>query len=274
MKQSNEFLSRRHEFRKAVVGLCLLLCCLLSLPFFGCGVISAVRMTAEMTGFVKGMTAHLEEREAALKQAAGEPLTADQAELLTQLLRQEKGVDAVLSSRPYLDYLAAKFGTAYEDYPTYLVTVPTDEQTAATLSAMREILPPDTSETEIQISLDFYFKLAKLLVKEPGIASDSDEMEAFVEMHLIAPLMNIYPQKMTLPEMTQVMKISVVPNGMATMDTEVFRDIWLAQLAAHGSRDGLLRCAVLTPIEFALIRSFFQDTAAFESWIWLPPQDE
>ena len=69
------------------------------------------------------------------------------------------------------------------------------------------------------------------------------------------------------------MKISAVPGAMAIKDTDVFRKIWLEYLEVYGSREGLLRCAISTPDEFALVRSFFQD-AALEKWIRLPPEQK
>ena len=46
------------------------------------------------------------------------------------------------------------------------------------------------------------------------------------------------------------------------------------RLEKHGSQEGLLRCAIATPAEFALVRSFFEDTAAFEKWIQAPLKTE
>lgn len=79
---------------------------------------------------------------------------------------------------------------------------------------------------------------------------------------------------MSTSDAMNVAKIAVVPSGMAPLDTEVFRKVWLKQLEVYGSREGLLRCAVSTPDEFALMRSFFQSAAALEEWIRLPPKQE
>ena len=58
------------------------------------------------------------------------------------------------------------------------------------------------------------------------------------------------------------------------MHTEVFHDAWHKHLEKYGSSEGLLRCAIATPAEFALTRSFFEDTAAFEKWIQAPLKTE
>ena len=223
---------------------------------------------------MKGMVAQLEEREAFLTESAEKPLTERQEKLLTQLLEEKEGLDVVLSSQPYLAYLEEQLGTAPKDYPTYLTAVPTTEQKSTTLFALKEILPPEATDEQTQICVDFYFELRELIVNEPDITSDSEEMEAFIKIHLIDPLMNTYSSKMSTSDAIEVMKMGAVPSGMAPMDTEVFHKIWLEQLETYGSREGLLRCAISTPDEFALIRSFFEDAATLETWIRLPPRQE
>ena len=234
----------------------------------------AIKHTFEMAGFMKDMVAQFKERETFLIESAEEPLTERQEKLLTQLLEEKEGLDVVLSSQPYLAYLEEQVGTAHKDYPTYLTAVPTTEQKSTTLFALKEILPPEATGEQIRICVDFYFQLRELIVNEPDITSDSEEMEAFMKIHLIDPLMGTYASKMSTSDAIKVMKMGAVPSGMAPLDTEVFRKIWLEQLETYGSREGLLRCAISTPDEFALIRSFFEDTRALETWIRLPPRQE
>lgn len=64
--------------------------------------------------------------------------------------------------------------------------------------------------------------------------------------------------------------MATVSTLTAQTNTEVFHDAWRERLEKHGSSEGLLRCAIATPAEFALVRSFFEDTAAFEKWIQAP----
>ena len=181
-------------------------------------------------------------------------------------------MDVVLSSQPYLTYLEAQVGATHKDYPTYLAAVPTAEQKSAATSALKEILPPEATDEQTQICIDFYFKFRELIANEPDITTDSEEIEPFIEMHLIDPLMDTYSSEMSTSDTIKLMKIAAVPSGMAPLDTEVLRKIWLEQLEVYGSREGLLRCAISTPDEFALIRSFFEDAAALERWIRLPPK--
>lgn len=274
MKRDNRLLIAKHKLRKADSILCLLLCCFALTAFFGCGAISAVKAPFEIAGFMKGIFVQFEEREAFLIESAEKPLTESQEELLAQLLEEKEGLGALLSIQAYLTYLEEQVGVSHKDYPTYLAAVPTTEQKSATVVALKEILPPEATDGQIQICTDFYFQFCELIVNEPHIVSDSEEMQPFIEEHLVRPLMDTYPSEMSSSDAIEVMKMAGVPSGMAPLDTEVFRKIWLNQLKAYGSREGLLRCAILTPDEFALIRSFFEDTAALETWIRLPPTQE
>ena len=272
MKQNNRLWIANPKLVKKVSILYLLLCCFALTTFFGCGAISAIKAPFEMTGFVKGMTAQLKEREAFLMKAAEKPLTESQEKLLTQLLQSQDGLDMVLSSQAYLTYLEAQVGTVHKDYPTYLAAVPTTEQKSTTTFALKEILPPEATDEQIQICTDFYFQFRELIVNEPHITDDSEEMEAFIKVHLVDPLMDTYSSKMSTSDAIGAMKMAAVPSGMAPLDTSAFRKVWFKQLEVYGSREGLLRCAISTPDEFALIRSFFEDAAALERWIRLPPK--
>lgn len=274
MERNSWLLTEKHKLHKEIPILCSLLCCLLLTTFFGCGAIRGIKSTAEMATFMKDMTAQLKEREAFLIASAEKPLTESQEKLLIQLLQEEKSLDVVLSNQLYLTYLEKQVGAAHKDYPTYLAVVPTTEQKSATVFVLKEICPPEATTEHIQISTDFYFKFCELIVNEPDITSDSEEMKVFIKTHSIEPLMDTYSSEMSFSEMMTIMKISTAPTAMAAMDTDVFHKIWFEQLEVYGSREGLLRCAISTPDEFALIRSFFKDAAAFEKWIRLPPQQK
>ena len=272
MKQNNRLWIANPKLVKKGSIHYLLLCCFALTTFFGCGAISAIKAPFEMAGFVKGMTAQLKEREAFLMETAEKPLTESQEKLLTQLLQSQDGLDMVLSSQAYLTYLEAQVGTVHKDYPTHLAAVPTTEQKSTTTFALKEILPPEATDEQIQICTDFYFQFRELIVNEPHITDDSEEMEAFIKVHLVDPLMDTYSSKMSTSDAIGAMKMAAAPSGMAPLDTDGFRKVWLKQLEVYGSRAGLLRCAISTPDEFALIRSFFEDAAALERWIRLPPK--
>ena len=74
--------------------------------------------------------------------------------------------------------------------------------------------------------------------------------------------------------MSELMQMSMVSTLIAQMNTEVFHDVWREHLEKHGSSEGFLRCAIANPAEFALVYSFFEDTAAFEKWIQTPLKTE
>lgn len=80
-------------------------------------------------------------------------------------------------------------------------------------------------------------------------------------------------EKLPFPDMLKIIQITAVPNAMAVMDRDVFHKNWLEHLEVYGSREGLLRCAIATPDEFALMRSFFDNTAALEKWILGPTKN-
>ena len=270
MQRNNRLLIERHKLRKAVHILFLVLCCCPLTAFFGCGAVSAIKAPFEMVGFTQGMMGQLKERETSLIESAEKPLTERQEALLTQLLEEKGGLDVVLSSQPYLTYLQEQIGAVHKDYPTYLAAVPTTKQKSTILFTCKEILPPEATDEQIQICTDFYFQFRELIVNE----HESEEVEAFIKVHLTRPLMDTYSSKMSTSDTIEAMKMAAVPSGMAPLDTNAFRKVWLKQLEVYGSREGLLRCAISTPDEFALIRSFFEDAATLERWIRLPPKQE
>ena len=76
-----------------------------------------------------------------------------------------------------MTYLEEQVGTAHKDYPTYLAAVPTTEQKSAATFALKEILPPEATDAQIQICTDFYFQFREMIVNEPHITADSEEMK-------------------------------------------------------------------------------------------------
>jgi len=74
------------------------------------------------------------------------------------------------------------------------------------------------------------------------------------------------------------LSIQVIQIGMSsifmTEDNDVFQEVWRERLETYGEQEGLLRCAVASPSEFALMRSFFADMTAFQAWIITRPEPE
>ncbi len=220
-----------------------------------------------------GMAQH-EKRKKALEKLVRKPLTETQEKLLHQLLQHTDTLDAILSNAPYLTYLKAEVGQEYKDFPAYVKAMPTPKQKTAMLFSFKEALPPKTKAEALSICTDYYFKFRVLLVKEPNTLDDLNALIAFQTKHLMEPLMAIYPAAELFSHMSELTQMGMVTNLEAQMSTEVFHDVWREWLKKHGSSEGLLRCAITTPAEFALVRSFFEDTAAFEKWIQAPLKTE
>jgi len=91
---------------------------------------------------------------------------------------------------------------------------------------------------------------------------------------LAEPLTAIYPAAELFSHMSEITQMAMVTNLKGQMYTEVYHEAWRERLEKHDSQEGLLRCAIATPAEFALTRSFFEDTAAFEKWIQAPLKPE
>lgn len=216
----------------------------------------------------------------ALKQAAGEPLTEEQEKLLTQLLEVAAGTDisenpndleGILSSEPYLAYLKAQEGEDYEDFSAYVDAMPTENMKTVALSRIINTLGTDYGDEELDVWTNYYF-----IVRAWGITVEDprDNIQALNELqqtHLIAPLMEGDSEISDLS--TKIVQIGMSSIFM-TEDNNVFKDAWRERLERYGEREGLLRCAIATSGEFALMRSFFADMAAFQEWILARPEPE
>ena len=231
-------------------------------------------LAGEMMKGVEDVMAQHEKRKKALKELVSKPLTETQQKLLHQLLQQTGTLAETLSSVPYLAYLKTEVGKEYKDFPTYIAAMPTPKQKTAVLFSFKEALPPKTKAEALSICTDYYFKLRSLFVKEPDIFSEMNTLIAFQTKHLMEPLMAIYPGAELFDHMSELTQMAMVTNLRGQMYTEVFHDAWREWLGKYGSSEGLLRSAIATPAEFALVRSFFEDTAAFEKWIQVPLKTE
>ncbi len=222
-----------------------------------------------MSGMEDVMAQH-KKREKALEAFVRKPLTETQQELLRELLQHTGTLDETLSSMPYLAYLKTEVGKEYKDFPAYVTAMPTPKQKTAMLFSFKEALPSKTKAEALSICTDYYFKLRLQLIKEPKILGKMNALVVFQTKHLMEPLMAIYPAAELFSHMSELTQMATVTNLSGQMHTEVFYDVWREWLKKHGFSEGLLRCAIATPAEFALTRSFFEDTAAFEKWIQAP----
>ena len=231
-------------------------------------------LVGEMMKGMEDVRADHEKRKKALEELVKKPLTETQQKLLRQLSKHTGALDDILSNEPYLAYLKSETGKAYKDFSDYIAAMPTPKRKTKVLFSLKETLPPNTKAKALSICTDYYFKLRSLLVKEPDILVKSNALVAFQTKNLMEPLMEIYPAAELFSHISELTQMSMVSTLIAQMNTEVFHDAWREHLEKHGSSEGLLRCAIATPAEFALARSFFEDTAAFEKWIQAPLKTE
>ena len=231
-------------------------------------------LVGEIMSGMEDVVAQHKKREKALKALVSKPLSNVQQELLSELLQHIGTLDEALSSVPYLAYLKTEVGKEYKDFPAYVAAMPTPKQKTAMLFSFKEALPSKTKAEALSICTDYYFKFRSLLVKEPDVVGDMNALIGFQTKHLMEPLMAIYPGAELFSHMSELTQMATVTTLKVQMHTEVFHDVWREWLKKHGASEGLLRCAIATPAEFALTRSFFEDTAAFEKWIQTPLQTE
>ena len=249
------------------------LCCLFLLCFvlISCGTavfsLSQEEME-ELTKFTEKLTVQYKEREQALKKMGGAPLNEDGQKLLTHLLDEAGSLEEVLSSTPYLAHIETQVATAYEAYPAYLAAMPTTELEAKTLFEFKDFLSEKVTTKEILLCMNFYFKLRKLLVNEPDISKE--KLTEYGLEHFDMPLTKGYSKEEVNSKFLYIMQLSTVTTVLAAQSGLVFQEAWSERLETHGSREGLLRCAIATPEEFALMRSFFENTEALEKWILIP----
>ena len=203
----------------------------------------------------------------ALKALVSKPLTDAQQALLRQLLPHTGTLDETLSSAPYLTYLKTEVGKEYKDFPAYVAAMPTAKQKTDVLFSFKKALSRKTKAEVLSVCTDYYFKLRSAAVENPKLFNDTGSLIAFQTKHLAEPLMAIYPAAELFSHMSEITQIAMVTNLKGQMYTEVYHEAWRERLEKHDSQEGLLRCAIATPAEFALVRSFFKDTAALEKWI-------
>lgn len=227
------------------------------------------KMMEEMDQISAQQAQHRQE----LKASAREPLTEAQEKLLSQLLEVSKEIapsqspnnlEDVLSSEPYLTYLQTQVGQDYESFPAYVDAMPTENMKTVALSRIEATFGADKSDEELQVWLNYYFVVREwgTTVQEP--LDNMKELNKLQQTHLIEPLMENDSEISGLS--SQILHIGMSSIFM-TEDNNVFQEVWREHLETQGEQEGLLRCAVASPSEFALMRSFFADMMAFQTWI-------
>lgn len=215
-----------------------------------------------------------------LEASAHEPLTAEQEKLLAQLLEIAAGTDIsenpndlerVLSSEPYLTSLKAVGGESYEDFSAYIAAMPTPSIRTAARARIQATFGADKGDEELEIWTNYYFKVREwgITVEDPhDIMFKLDKLHELHQTYLIAPLMENDVEISGFH--TQIVQIGMSTFFMAE-HTQVFKEVWHERLKMDEYLSGLLWCAIATPAEFGLMRSFFTDMTAFQALIFERP---
>ncbi len=225
-----------------------------------------------------------------LRLFANKPLNSNQKLLLERLIeiagetsnRQDSDtlrgetLEMVLSSSPYLSYIDTHAANqTYADYPTYLAAMPTAKHRDIVKSRlMKLIVTEDTEDTEdtevepeqLEIWSDFYYTMRDWSRTGKSINNDKKEFDELLQTHLVKPLM----EKAGFGGFTsKIVKMGII-SAFIVEDNKVFHYAWYSRVQSYGFQEGYLRCAIATPLEFALMRSFFADAATFEKWLSEP----
>ena len=242
------------------------------------GIVFVVPWFSNMMEEMEQIHAQQAQYRRALETSAREPLTEEQELLLSILLetaseiapsQSPNNLEGILSSEPYLTYIEMHEGNDYTDFPAYVDAMPTEDMKTVARSRIEAMLGGDKIDEELQVWLNYYF-----IVREWGTTVDNPldnmkELNKLQETHLIEPLLEKNSEISGL-------SVQIVQIGMSsifmTEDNDVFQEVWREHLETYGEQEGLLRCAIAAPGEFALMRSFFTDMTALQEWIVTRPE--
>lgn len=216
-----------------------------------------------------------------LRQFANKPLINDQKLLLKQLIeiagetsdrqsgtRQNgENLERVLSSSPYLSFInTLATDQTYQDYTTYLAAMPTAKHREAVKSRLLNLIGTEAEPEQLEIWTDYYYIMRDWNRTGKSILTDRKEFDELLQTHLVNPLIeNAGFEGVT----SNIVKMGLI-SSFIIEDNEVFHYAWYSRVQSYGFQEGYLRCAIATPVEFALMRSFFADAVAFEKWLSEP----
>ena len=216
----------------------------------------------------------------ALRQYANKPVINDQKILLKRLIeiagetsnsQNGENLERVLSSSPYLSHINTQAADqTYQDYPTYLAAMPTAKHKEPVKSRLMNLIGTEADLEQLEIWTDYYYIMRDWSRTGKSIVTDRKEFDELLQTHLVNPLMENTGFKGVT---SNIVKMGVI-SGFIIEDNEVFHYAWYSRVQSYGFQEGYLRCAIATPVEFALMRSFFADAAAFEKWLSEPFQKE
>ncbi len=226
--------------------------------------------------FMKKLDVYEKKQKQALQKSTARTLDKTEQDLLRQLVTREGTLNTVLSSKPYLAFLKSQVKKPYNDFKMYLTAMPTSELGSKYLLTFKDFLPQNLTVKEQQVWLNFYFKMRKLYAY-PNYFDTEEKHVLSLQKFLGELAMALVQEPKTeadkseaLAKVDTIFLIARVPNYIARMETHVYHDAWQKNLETYGAREGLLRCAITTPANFALMYSFFNSTEALEKWILKP----
>ena len=205
-----------------------------------------------------------------LRQYADEPVSGEKELLLSQLLKiagdRTENIEVILSTEPYLAYINTQNGQTWTDYSTYIAVVPTQNHRNVVLSRLTELIEEEMEEAEQEVWIDFYYKIRDWSKTGKNQLNSKKEFDDILQNDLVNPLMQHgFAEGFT----TKVLKMGMISVLMVD-DSKLFHNAWQRRIQTYGTQEGYLRCAIATPDEFVLMRSFFEDAATFEKWISEP----
>ena len=244
------------------------------------GIVFVVPWFGRMMEEMDQIHAQQEQHRRALEASAREPLTGDQETLLSQLLevaaetdtsQSPNDLETILSSEPYLTYLNTQEEQDYADFLAYVDAMPTGKMKTVAISRIKSMLGEDKTDEELIVWLSYYFIVREWGTTVQNPLDNIKELHELQQTHLIEPLMENDSELAGFS--TAIVQISTSPTSI-TEDNNVFQEVWRERLEKYGEQEGLLRCAVASPVEFGFMRSFFTDMTAFQAWIVKRPEPE
>ena len=235
-----------------------------------------VPFIVDMFQEMQQMAAQKDEHIHSLSQLVNEPLTEEQEKLLSQLLEEAgetsiaqspESLEVILSTEPYLTYIKTQDGQDYADFPSYVAAMPTPKHRTVVLSKIKDFLETEVEPTEQEIWVNYYYIIRDWSKTGKNENDNSKEFKALLQKHLAEPLFGDRSDTSGLT--SKIVQMAMISSYMIE-ENEVFHSAWRKRLNRNGAKEGYLRCAIATPVEFALMRSFFEDAAAFEKWISEP----
>ncbi len=246
---------------------------------------AATDVFEENLSSLKALEVIEKKHKAALKKRLPVLLDESAQKCLNQLLAISGTLDEVLSSQPYLTYLEARFGNVYEDYSTYLAAMPTAKLKTEALFTFKDVILSKQTSEELQTWIKYYFQMRQFYAV-PDILNDRQKFMA-TEMRIKSQLLMTFGISLTtiaetettmtkaekmalLAKVDKILDRSRIFGRLASVDTKVYHAFWSDRLEKYGSDEGLLRCAIATPADFALTRSFFENPQVLKKWILTP----